>query len=61
MDVKTIFLNDDLEEVLYITKPMSFVDLNNTEVIVKCYTDSNLILMIPDCSQGIYSSSMMVI
>jgi Reverse transcriptase (RNA-dependent DNA polymerase) len=35
MDVKTAFLNEDLEEDMYITQPMSFKDPNNASKVCK--------------------------
>jgi Reverse transcriptase (RNA-dependent DNA polymerase) len=35
MDIKTVFLNGDLEEDVYITQPMSFEDPNNASKICK--------------------------
>jgi Reverse transcriptase (RNA-dependent DNA polymerase) len=35
MDVKTAFLNGDLEEDMYITQPMGFKDPNNASKVCK--------------------------
>jgi Reverse transcriptase (RNA-dependent DNA polymerase) len=35
MDVKTVFLNRDLKEDVYMTQPMSFEDPNNTSKVCK--------------------------
>ena len=37
MEVKSTFLNDILEEEVYIEQPKSFVDVNNKNMVCKLY------------------------
>jgi esterase/lipase superfamily enzyme len=52
MDVKTAFLNGDLEEDVYMTQPMDFKDTNNTSKVCKLKRSIlyvNDILLIGNC------------